>query len=326
MYNNKAQWGFSLTELSIAMAIIAMIAGGAISLAISGDSYAKKQQTNLKLAAIEKALTGFVSVNKRLPCPSDGETSITDVNFGVEKLDDSFDPAICNITLATGSDFNSGNIISGVIPVTTLQLPDDFMFDGWGNRFTYVVDMRFINNKLTNDSTIDDDCIGGTCFIDTDDGDITINDGNGAIITNSAIYVIISHGENGHGAFTKNGSATRINYYKTDTRFSDVDSDELENSHLALDSSNTSYNNIFVSKPYIKNVGNSYFDDILTFKTKLNIIKDSGVNYYDSDCRAAANIVDNIGNETGNACFNAENQTMCENFAEEINSRCLNDD
>jgi len=48
---------------------------------------------------------------------------------------------------ATGTTSNAtltiGNNVEGMVPVTTLRLPDDYAVDGWGGRIMYTVDNRF---------------------------------------------------------------------------------------------------------------------------------------------------------------------------------------
>lgn len=317
--HNIKQWAFSLTELSIAMTIIAVVAGSALSVALTGDEYAKKTQTESKLDRIEEALAAYLANNKRLPCPADGTLLITNASFGVEGTPSS---ASCG-----SANFSSAKVYAGVVPVTTLSLPDDFMFDGWGRRITYAVDYRFANNSTTNT-----DCDGATstvCFIDTsgDAATIKVHDASGTARTSTAVYVLISHGENGHGAFVKNGSSTRINTYISGNPWrSGGFDDELENAHFDNSGSNTAYNTTFVDKQFVRDEDGytDYFDDMVRFKTKSELVKEAGTNLtsnilYDSICRDAEDIIEN----PTNACTGANSESDCTNFATEINSRCL---
>ena len=318
-HQNHLRKGFSLTELSVSIAIIAMIAGSALSVALTSDFYTNTAQTNAKLDKIETALAGFVALNHRLPCPASGSTSLTASDFGQEGTPSKNGCASAN--------FNSGTVYGGVVPIRTLQLPDDFMFDGWGRRISYAVDSPFANNILTNPEC--DGTTSSVCFLDTaeDSANITINDASNTPRTTHAAYVLISHGENGHGAFIKNGSTTRFNAYEDgnpwrDGRFSG----ELENAHYSNSGQNTSYNSVFVAKHLIRDEGSltEYFDDITRFQTKSQIVKASGMGatntmLYDTICRDAANIMAT----SINACTGAVNESDCTNFANEINKRCL---
>lgn len=312
----KSIHGFSLTELSVSIAIIAMIAGAAISVAISSDENAKTIQTKSKLDRIEEALAGYLVSNGRLPCPADGSLSISSPTFGSEGTRT---PASGGSTCAS-ANFNDGtNVYYGVVPVRTLQLPDDFMFDGWGNRMSYIIDYRFANNSTTNS-----DCDGATsniCFADTAEGSLSVQDASSTNRLTNAIYVIFSHGKNAHGAFNKNGSATRINSYATSSGNSFTFAAELENSHLDASGANTALNSDFVLKEPLANEGGEYFDDIVRFASKSAIVKDTGVLFFDSMCRQAKYISENPL-ET-HACTGATDEDSCEVIASIINERCL---
>lgn len=312
--------GFSLTELSISLAIIAVIAGSTLSLAVTSDRSVKLHETKGKMEHIQEALLAYLSNNKRLPCPADGTLAQSNANFGIEATT-GINPMSCN------ANFNDGsNIYYGVVPVTTLQLPDDFMFDGWGNRISYAVDIRYANNLTTNAN-----CSGQICFRDVPAGtSIIVRDASATARTSRAIYVLYSHGANGHGAFLKNGGATRINAYATSTGTPFTDSasyaDELENAHLNAAGSNTTFNNIFVDRDYI-NFSNTtvaankrYFDDVVMWKTKKQIVNELGYQLYSSLCNDAATV---INNPSSNNCTGAASEANCNIFANQINQLCL---
>lgn len=80
------------------------------------------------------------------------------------------------------------------MPVTTLGLPNDFMYDGWGNHIQYAVRMNMTALSVFTLTLPPSVC-----------GTITIDDANGAARSTGAIYALISHGPNGHGAYSKNG-------------------------------------------------------------------------------------------------------------------------
>ncbi len=108
-------------------------------------------------------------------------------------------------TTPPNANYILSNNAVGVVPVRSLGLPNDFAFDPWGGRFTYAVDKRFTATSAMS-----------TYAISNNTGAITINDNSGNAIVSNAITVIISHGENGHGAFLlsgnrKNGGSTNAN-------------------------------------------------------------------------------------------------------------------
>ncbi len=309
---------FSLVELSISLVIISMIIGSALSVALTSDYNANLKQTNDKLDKIEEALVSFLALNKRLPCPANGASLIAAADFGIE--------GSSTTNGCGGANFNSGDVYSGVVPIRTLLLPDEFMFDGFGRRITYAVDYKFTKNNINNI-----DCDGATstiCFIDSDKNTATIivNDAAGKVRTSNAVYILISHGENGHGAFIKNGSSKRVNAYPLGNKWRNNFAGELENSHFSNEGVDQTYNNIFAAKSYMRDEsGNGeYFDDIVRYKDKDHLIKDAGKNIrnaiiYEPICRDVTFVMDN----PINVCTGAYNESDCTNFANELYKRCL---
>ena len=329
MPNFTRNHGFSLVELSVVMVIVGFIAASALSVAITSDYPTKREETETKMLRIEEALAGYVATNHRLPCPASGTVAITDDNFGLEGTQTA-DDNCPNKDFVDATTF----IVGGVVPVTTLQLPDDFMFDGWGHRIDYIVDSHFTNNDTTNAAG----CLGvagNVCFRDTVAGSLTVNDESGTARTTEAIYVLLSHGENGHGAFPKPGSATsaRINGFQSGNPYRNATASVDEYTNAKVDSSGatvTPYDGVFVMRDYLRvddgsaSDGTSttrvYFDDQVRYKTKSQLVKAAGATIYDSICKTALAIVNTPGS---NDCTGATDSTQCETFATSINSNCL---
>jgi hypothetical protein len=80
------------------------------------------------------------------------------------------------------------------VPVRTLNLPDDYIADSWGGRFTYAV-----TEDLTNDATYDADN-GAIRVIDSAGNDVIVTPAVG-----TGHYVVVSHGSNLSGAVPTNG-------------------------------------------------------------------------------------------------------------------------
>jgi sugar lactone lactonase YvrE len=87
---------------------------------------------------------------------------------------------------------STSGVAEGAVPTRALKLPDDYMYDGWGKRFRYAVDPSATVAGSIPSMTL-------SC------SPITINDSTGAVRSAAAIYALISHGANGHGAYTSNG-------------------------------------------------------------------------------------------------------------------------
>lgn len=102
-------------------------------------------------------------------------------------------------------NFTFTSNVVGMVPTKTLRLPDDYAFDGWGRRIMYTANPSM---TVVNAFSI-------TPVTDITQR-ITIKDASGH--TKSplpstvplAIYVVMSFGPNGHGAWPHNGGTTRI--------------------------------------------------------------------------------------------------------------------
>jgi hypothetical protein len=203
--------------------------------------YPKAASTIATMRAIEEATKGFMAANRRRPCPADGQYGIDAANFGKEAAN----PGTCTggtPAAPFGPDAGTGFIIGGVVPTKTLNLPDEYAFDGWGRRITYAVDKRATSRSY---------CAYLQHLHSA--GAVDIRDGAGATAANS-MYAYVSHGPNGHGAFPMQGSsvANRLN-----TGLADADS--LNNASVDASFSST-FDNVFVRK---EKAGG--FDDVLYF-------------------------------------------------------------
>ena len=193
------QQGFTLVELSVVLFIIAIVTGMAIQSGVSVIATARLSATQQKMKAIDNALLAYRNATDRLPCPADLTKAPGTTNYGIEGAN----PGTCTGGTpaanfkATAAPADNGaylGLVEGAVPVTTLGLPNDFMYDGWGNHIQYAVQMN-----MTSLSAFALTLPPSVC------GTITINDVNGAARSTGAIYALISHGPNGHGAYSKNG-------------------------------------------------------------------------------------------------------------------------
>lgn len=293
--------GFSLVELSVVLAVIGITLSGALTLATKKTESDKITETENKMAIIETRLIAFIhqstAANKnRLPCPSDNSLAISNTNFGKEAAH----TGTYRCVVTAGGNYNSSNAYSGGVPTNSLQLPDDYAFDGWDRRFTYVVDYRFTNNISTNPVTCTE--TGEICLRFTPTGSITINDASALPVTSEAVYAIISHGRNGLGAWPYNGGTTRL--------AAPTDTDELNNAQGG-GGSYGAFDTTFVQK-----ATTSTYDDIVTYKTKSQLLVDA--NYLDDKtlCDSAEDITNNPGANL--TCANATNVSICESFGTRV--------
>ncbi len=266
MKKRLKQLGFSLVELSVVLSVIGITLGGALTLATKKTEAEKLEETEDKMDEIATALDLFLINNQRIPCPASGSVAITAANYGVEGQGSAPTVAGCQ-NLGADHGLSSGDIYIGVVPTKTLNLADDVMIDGWGRRISYAVDY-----KMALNITINTNCADSTphadyqkCFRQNPTGGIRINDASGTAKTLEAVYALISNGDNGFGAWKKNGSTTRLT--------ASSDADELENTDADI---------IFVQRSET-----ATFDDVVRYRAKTQIIDEVGGVTDDDVCAAA---------------------------------------
>jgi len=118
--------GFSLVELAVALAIIALLLAGALIPLSTQIDVRNGADTQRSMESIREAITGFSQANGRLPCPADGSIAAGAPNAGTEQ-------------------FNGSSCIAafGVIPWVTLGVAET---DAWGRRFSYQVSPAFADS------------------------------------------------------------------------------------------------------------------------------------------------------------------------------------
>lgn len=241
--------GFTLIELSIVLLILSLIGGGLLAALTQNTRLTQQKELQSKLDAIESGLIRYRRQYNRLPCPADGSLTVSDRYFGIEAANS----GVCDGN--PSANFNdSANTSEGVIPVRTLGLPDDFIFDPWGGRFSYAVDIRMTAPSAFMNHAMDDLTIGS----------ITLVDSNELEITDRAIAVVLSHGANGHGAFQLSGLRKSSG---------SENANELLNCHCNSEASPVDYTSRYVIQPSSGANANSTqsYDDIVNYWVRSQI-------------------------------------------------------
>src|SRR5262245_47472959 len=172
-----AQDGFSLIELTIAIAIIALLLGSLLAPLQIRVEQGLITATRNELENIRQALLGFSAANGYLPCPDTGTNGLENVSGSQ-----------CT-TIAAG-------MACGRLPHGTLGLAPS---DVWGNRYTYCVNALFAQRGA-----------GFTFTLATGGNNVSIcsTQSCATTITTTAVAAVVSHGKNGFGA-TKLGTGTQ---------------------------------------------------------------------------------------------------------------------
>lgn len=246
--NLKVARGFSLVELSVVLLIIGLIMSAGVKyLTVQFESSAYSA-TNTKLSTIKVSLQNYLRTYHRLPCPDTkpdggnvGSFSTTTPPDGIENRDST------NTTPDTSLSCDNA---SGVVPYQTLGLTRDIALDGWQNFISYRV--YYPSSGASNDWT-------RTSNFSADNvGVITIKDryppssSTPTTISNGAVFVLISHGKNGLGAYTVGGTRNSLPDNTTDEYQNTNSAGDSYKREISIDTSNTTYGT---------------FDDLLVFST-----------------------------------------------------------
>ncbi|MCH2547288.1 MAG: prepilin-type N-terminal cleavage/methylation domain-containing protein [Alphaproteobacteria bacterium] len=247
LHNSTAEQGYTLVELSVVIAIVAVLVGSTLMLGTARIDQQKVDSTKDRMALIERALKNYAEVNGRLPCPGDPRLTSSSTNYGKEA---STRGDCTTGTIATPHD--SGNIVSGSLPFLELALPTDLIFDNWGRKFTYAVDKRY---TATNSFAYN--AQNSTC------GSIIIADEADDTVTPNAIYALISHGLDGHGAY----HTATASPYQLDALVTNVAA--LDNAGITSAGADA-FDNRFRMQGYYEDVSdvNNRFDDIIVYKER----------------------------------------------------------
>ena len=170
------QGGYSLVGFSVALIVLSIIMTMSFT---SLDYNARKRranETNEKMDRIERAVALYMARYNHLPCPSGYTYEMSSTNFGkqTKTVDNLYTGAVDQLTdgdacdknaniagcrckidtseLASDeellfADLDSGfTMVTGMVPVRDLGLPDEDAMDGWNNRIMYTTVDHYSRN------------------------------------------------------------------------------------------------------------------------------------------------------------------------------------
>ncbi len=125
----RVDLGFSLVEMAIVLAIVALLMAGLLPTLSSQIEQQHTSDTRKQLDEIQQALIGYAIANGRMPCPASSTSN------GVESFDTG---AGGNASNGRCSNFYNGFVPSATLGLTTTD-SSGFAVDGWGSRIHYAV-------------------------------------------------------------------------------------------------------------------------------------------------------------------------------------------
>lgn len=257
---------FSLIELSIVLVILSILIVGALSVSTVGITNAKNKVTNDRMQAIYRALGDFMLTQNRLPCPADITKTKTSAGYGAEVGSQ----GACSGTGVYASN-NQSNIVYGMLPINALKLSSDMAEDGFGSKFSYIVNKKFTKQEFPGASASP---TGFSYSAATGTDLIKILEQPSANEVDNNIFVIISHGMNKFGSFNANSSSQNG---------ASSDSYEQQNYLSSISGSTANYGIIAGQGTRVvitsMNMGSDIFDDIVLYKNRSNLVSDFNALY-----------------------------------------------
>ena len=245
--------GFTLIEISIVLVVIGLLLSGGLLAIAPVLERTKITESNNRLDLIEDALVLYAIQHNCLPCPADGDLVTGSGNDGRSE-DDAGGFYVIDCADENGGASCRADGQDNVIPWTTLGLTEADALDGWGNRFFYAVSPTLaVVNGL--DRTPPSTYPPGTLTVGTT-GDTDPFDN----ITTAAAYVVFSFGPDRSDARQGQSGATQADKYGSAT--------QNDNSDAA--------NSDYVQDLPINIEGNTYFDDILRWKSNPILVQQCG--------------------------------------------------
>lgn len=233
------------------------------------ESLDRREVTDARMRRVADALVTFAALNRRLPCPAEGDdTAIAAADVGAAKPD--------NATAACESP-------AGTVPWKTLALRREDALDGWGRKISYRVHAGTTATPLTSGLTVADgvnmtncnaslgaaidatlggnsSCKTGTPppntpaqFLAARGNLLVVNEPAGT--RNGNAFVLISHGESGAGAYQAEivaGGGARL--------AAPANAGEVSNTQAT-----GPYSNAARSAPGIMPTDAAHFDDVVTY-------------------------------------------------------------
>ncbi|MEO8331545.1 MAG: type II secretion system protein [Gallionella sp.] len=236
----KMNSGFTLVELAMVLFIVTLLLAGLVPTITAQLEQQRTSETRKLMNEIKEALIGYAVINGQLPCPADPAIISGQTGAGIKR-------STCT-TYANST---------GVVPWATLGVSET---DGWGNRFTYRVTPEFADAIILNTFGFDTSQGCSSIFACTPPsnppfssfalcscGAYSVNSAatGGVTVTANVPAIIISHGKNGAGAYTRQGTQLAVG----------SNLDEKDNSNGAGDSK------------YVSHAQTSGFDDLVDWIT-----------------------------------------------------------
>jgi hypothetical protein len=145
-HSASRQGGFT----ALAMAGILLVASITVTLLLPNErevAMERQRVTQERMNAIAQAMDKYVLLKGNLlPCPARVDRVYSAPQFQRSVTECHKASSVCNETSPTFRNYDGtfcrrgSSVVAGAVPVTQLNLGEEYMLDGWGNKIIYVVD------------------------------------------------------------------------------------------------------------------------------------------------------------------------------------------
>ncbi len=350
------QKGLTLIDVAIIMVIIGLL----IAPALYALREFREQQaviiTENNILEIDEAIDAYFETNEFYPCPADPNLGRNDLNHGESSMNGA--SGICR-------EINGSGVAEGAVPYKELNLDAEKIYDGWGHQILYAVDPSRASNiadgppasppaevlitineiplVINPNASTPEECIADTCANAIQGGYPPAGSppcnptyvyppipGDPLYPTDNIQYTLLSHGQDGRGAFTESGTQIVANCdgaNAADDENCDNDNVFTARQCLNADSNTTArYDDIFVNAP------TSRISDPFSMLSQSDNNEDGvaiGVQYVgikNDDPRREIDVIGNIKisdveNTTGN---DKDGAAKAEDYCDTTGDNCFN--
>lgn len=199
--------GFSLIELSIAMIILSLILLPLISLANAQRQTRMIEDTMGFQSDVKDAIDTFYVANKRYPCPARLTLGPNDPDYGKEVCSGLPAAGSCANGVCRSAGDSGRRLVTGAVPFVDLKIAETRTYDRWSTKFSYTV-----TEDMTNETTFPAPIVVGTELVingairaEQYVDDRTLGTNTLEPVADLQHYVLVSHGPNGQGGYTREG-------------------------------------------------------------------------------------------------------------------------
>lgn len=271
-YKNGGTSGFTVIEMAIVVTLSSFIL---LTLVSAYSSYVKQQRigmTETSLQNTNTALQIFKSVNGGIyPCPASLTDGPNSNNYGISANLTTGTPSTCEndgVGIFRVRSQRPGEwVLIGAVPFRTLETATNaaqsrlmaterMSLDGWNNKLLYVVSEKLVNTDTYEDS----------------EGAVSIVDEHNQSLVNpaaSAHMALVSHGEDGRGAYSREGLGPLIDNCGSSIWVEEDGETPPSSTQLGQRENCNHVNGVILSGlTYLR--GDDYNDDIVRFLTTVN--------------------------------------------------------